>query len=271
MDAPFILKTIKKERKTTEALVAKYRLSGIISDNRLGVYSASVPCVYITHQLKVLSGSTTFLSSKIHQYFIKQFTECWVPDSETEPYLSGKLGHPKSAALQMKYIDPQSRLKKQILPKHYAVMIVLSGPEPQRHYLEVELFEAFKHFKGRVLMVKGVIERQQTVTQNGPFTIYNFMQTEALEKAINSSEIIVSRSGYTTLMDLAKLNKKAFFIPTPGQFEQEYLAERLHELQIAPYCNQGKFNIELLECLKDYSGFKTPITNTDYESLFRLF
>jgi hypothetical protein len=36
-------------------------------------------------------------------------------------------------------------------------------------------------------------------------------------------------------MDLAKLEKKAFFIPTPGQYEQLYLAKKLEEEGIAPF------------------------------------
>lgn len=270
-DTPFILKAIRKERQITECLIEKYKLSGIISDNRLGVYSTTIPSVYITHQVQVLSGNTTFLSSKIHQHFIKYFTECWVPDFENDPNLSGVLGHPDTTSLVLKYIGPLSRLNPQLLPKRYDIMILLSGPEPQRQFLEDELLAAFRNFKGSVLVVRGVVEPQQTITQNSPFTTYNFMQRDALGNAINSSEIIISRSGYTTIMDLAKLNKKVYFIPTPGQFEQEYLAERLQDLKIIPYCKQGEFTIEGLAKLKDYSGFKNKLPLTDFEVLFRLF
>lgn len=158
IDAPSILKAVKRERRITETLVKKHQLSGIISDNRLGVYSASLPSVYITHQLKVLSGSTTFFSSRIHQRFIKRFTTCWVPDYASEPQLSGALGHSDNTKLPVTYIGPLSRLKKQEIPIRYQVLILLSGPEPQRQYLEDELLEAFKAYHAPVLVVRGVIE-----------------------------------------------------------------------------------------------------------------
>jgi len=270
-DAPFILKAIRKEQKTTEALVAKYKLCGIISDNRLGVYSTTIPSVYITHQVQILSGNTTFYSSKIHQYFIKRFRECWVPDFKNAPNLSGVLGHPEATSINLKYIGPLSRLSLQLLPKRYDIMILLSGPEPQRQFLEDELLDAFKEFRGSVLLVRGVVEQQQITTQLGTITMYNFMQSDALQNAINSSDIIVCRSGYTTIMDLAKLNKKAFFIPTPGQFEQEYLAKRLQDLKIAPYSKQGLINIKDLAKIKDYNGFANRLAHIDFELLFRLF
>jgi len=72
-----------------------------------------------------------------------------------------------------------------------------------------------------------VIEKEQKVEQFENITFYNFMNSNELEMTMNKSEKVLCRSGYTTIMDLAKLGKKAFFIPTPGQYEQEYLAKKL--------------------------------------------
>ena len=111
---------------------------------------------------------------------------------------------------------------------------------------------------------------QKTVTENN-LTIFNYMTTSQLEKTINESELILSRSGYTTIMDLAELEKKAFFIPTPGQFEQEYLAKYLEEKLIIPFTTQSKFSIENLKLVKNYTGFK-PINKAAIDkSLFSLF
>ena len=95
--------------------------------------------------------------------------------------------------------------------------------------------------------------------------------SDALEKTINESEIVVSRSGYTTIMDLAILGKKAFFIPTPGQYEQEYLAERLTANGIIPSCNQQSFCYEKLNEINLYKGFQEVETNNDLKDLYRLF
>lgn len=97
------------------------------------------------------------------------------------------------------------------------------------------------------------------------------MTSNLLEKTINESALILSRSGYTTIMDLAKLNKKAFFIPTPSQFEQEYLAKRLSEMQLAPSCKQEDFNLNKLDEVESYRGLKAINFETNFKDLFSFF
>ena len=271
MNSPKLLNAINEERKATKLLIEKYGVNGIISDNRLGVCSKKVPSIFITHQLNVLSGNTTWLSTKVHQKIIKKFDECWVPDNEKNPNLSGKLGHTETLELATKYIGPLSRFEKKNLEIAYDLMVLLSGPEPQRTMLEEKLLEELSAFNGKILFVKGKIEANKTVIEKGPFTIHNFMQSKALENAINSSKFILSRSGYTTVLDLAKIGKKAFFIPTPGQFEQEYLAERLDELRLVPTCNQDDFKVELLNKIEQYKGLDLEHTEPDFKELFSLF
>ena len=72
-------------------------------------------------------------------------------------------------------------------------------------------------------------------------------------------------------MDYAKLEKKAFLIPTPGQFEQEYLARKFKEERVAPSCKQNDFKIEMLNEIENYSGFKYLQYNLNYKKLFGLF
>ncbi|MEL4306703.1 glycosyltransferase [Joostella sp. CR20] len=270
-DSPKILKAIKKEKKRTKVLVKALQLDGIISDNRLGVYSKKVPSVFITHQLNVLTGNTTWFSSEIHQKIIKKFNECWVPDVVGTPNLSGKLGHVKKTDLKLKYIGPLSRLEPKELPKKYDLMVIISGPEPQRSMLESKLLIETQKFSGNVLFVRGKIEAEQHVCKEGNVEVYNYMNSVQLEKAFNESTLVLSRSGYTTVLDLAKLKKKAFFIPTPGQYEQEYLAERLADEQLVPYCNQEDFKIEMLAMVSAYKGFADFESTVELGSLFGLF
>jgi uncharacterized protein (TIGR00661 family) len=270
-DAPHLLKTIKKENEFIKSLVEQEQIDGIISDNRFGVRHPSIPSVFITHQLRVLSGTTTWLSSKLHQKIISKFNECWVPDHKGNPNLSGDLGHPKGFTASVKYLGPLSRFKKLDLKTKYNLMVLLSGPEPQRTFLEEQLLIELKHFKGKILFVKEKIEAQQQKEVFANMEIYNFMTSSELEIAINESELILSRSGYTTIMDLAKLEKKAFFIPTPGQFEQEYLAKKLDNDGIAPCCNQDEFDFKMLDNLEDYSGFTPQDYEINYNALFGLF
>jgi uncharacterized protein (TIGR00661 family) len=268
---PKLFKNIKLEQVSIKIIIKDYKIDGIISDNRFGVYSKEIPSVYITHQLHVLSGITTWLTSKMHQRIIKKFNECWIPDTDNKDNLSGKLGHLKHLSIPIKYLGVLSRFKKIKTEKIYDVLILLSGPEPQRTILEDLLLKQIKDFKGTILFVKGTVEERQTVYKNNNITLVNYMQSDELEIVINQSELIISRSGYTSILDLAKLGKKAFFIPTPGQFEQEYLAKLLANKGIIPYSKQNDFTIDKLDALKNYTGFETIENAIDFKALFSLF
>ncbi len=112
---PKVLKAIRKERKIVKQIIQKENIKGIISDNRFGVYSNKVPSVYITHQVQVLSGFTTFLTSRIHRKTIQKFDACWIPDLKQEPRLAGKLSEIKDVNnSKFEYIGLLSRFKNQI-------------------------------------------------------------------------------------------------------------------------------------------------------------
>jgi len=270
-DSPHLIKTIKKEKKLIKEFITTEKISGIISDNRFGVRHKSVPSVFITHQLRVLSGNTTWLSSKLHQKIIDKFDECWVPDHPGIPNLSGELGHIENSKKPLKYLGPLSRFEKQDPLKTNDLLVVLSGPEPQRTLLQEKLLNELTLFTGNICFVKGLVERDQLISKEKNLTIYNFMTSGQLEEAINSSALVLSRSGYTSIMDYAKLEKKAFLIPTPGQFEQEYLAKKLEQDGIAPFCTQDNFKIEMLQKVENYKGFNFEEYTLNYKSLFSLF
>jgi uncharacterized protein (TIGR00661 family) len=268
---PNMIEAIWKEKKKVKRWIKKYDIDGIISDNRLGVFSKKVPSIFITHQLNLMTGNTTWITSKLHQNIIKKFDECWVPDFEESPNLTGKLGHIKNADLLLRYIGPLSRMKKKIMPIQFDLMIILSGPEPQRGLLEKKLKAEIVRYKGTVIFIKGIIENDQIKEQIGNVTYYNFMNTRQLEQTFNESEIVLCRSGYTTIMDLAKLDKKAFFIPTPGQYEQEYLAEKLKKEGLVPYAKQDDFKIENLLEIENYKGLPHFDIQNDWFSMFDVF
>jgi uncharacterized protein (TIGR00661 family) len=268
---PKMMEAIWEEKRLVKKWVKKYAIEGIISDNRLGVFSPKVPSVFITHQLNVMTGNTTWITSILHQKIIKKYTECWVPDIENTPNLTGKLGHLKTNTLNLKYIGPLSRLHKKEVPQKYDLMVILSGPEPQRGILEEMLKREVLRFDGKVVFIKGIVEKEQKKEEIENITYYNFMNTRQLEQTFNESEIVLSRSGYTTIMDLAVLQKKAFFIPTPGQYEQEYLAKKLKKSNLVPYAEQDNFRIEALAEIKNYQGLPIVNTNFDWAYLLKVF
>ncbi|WBL25962.1 glycosyltransferase [Zunongwangia sp. HGR-M22] len=270
-DSPHILRTIKAEKKVTKQIIKDYQIIGIISDNRWGVRHKNLKSVFVTHQLNVLSGNTTYFSSKIQQNYIEKFDECWVPDYPGRKNLSGILGHLKKENSAIKYIGPLSRIEKRSWPKIYDFLIILSGPEPQRTFLEKKLLNTFKDSKEKILFVRGVFSSEEISVKNTNINIRNHLYGAVLQQALNSCKYIIARSGYTTIMDLNSIEAKAFFIPTPGQYEQEYLAERLHKLGVAPFCTQQDFTLEKLNDLEEFSGFRSIRFDHSFRDLFTLF
>lgn len=270
-NSPKIIEAVLEERKMIKKWIKKYSIDGIISDNRLGVFSQEVPSVFITHQLNVMSGSTTWITSKLHQHIIKKYAECWVPDFEGTPNLTGKLGHVNKTDFEIKYIGPLSRLHKKEIPKRYDLMIILSGPEPQRGLLEQKLKKEVLKYDGTVVFVKGIIEKDQKKEQVEKVTYYNFMNSRQLEQTFNESDTVLCRSGYTTIMDLIKLEKKAFFIPTPGQYEQEYLAKKLKSEGLVPFATQDDFSMENILEIQNYKGLPQFESTIDWKKLFQVF
>lgn len=265
---PAILKAAQKERNIIHQYLEKNEdVVGIISDNRFGVRSTKVSSVYITHQINVLSGIFTPLTSYFHQRIIKKFDECWIPD-EKESMFSGRLSRSQKK-LNQKYIGVLSRFQKKEVEKKNNVLILLSGPEPNRTQLENKLQNIFSRTSQKVLLVQGRVEAKQKTTQNGNVTTVNYMLSEELEKAINSSEMVICRSGYSSIMDLVSLHKKAVLIPTKNQNEQEYLAKYLHDIEYFSVVLEDKISIEKLEKIKE---LKTDfeVKRLD-ENLFRLF
>ena len=227
---PHIIWTMKKERRLTDELIKKYDLNLIISDNRFGVYSPKIKSIYITHQLKVLSGWTTKLTTWIHAKIYNRYNEIWVPDLAGKPNLSGKLSHfSKSTNNKIKYIGILSRMKPKGLPKKYDILAILSGPEPQRSQLENILLEKFQTLNFKIALVRGVVDNKKYVENQHDITTFNYVTGKELELLINQSEAVICRSGYTSIMDMAVMRKKILMIPTPGQDEQQYLARHLAE------------------------------------------
>lgn len=268
---PKIWQAINAERKLVEQRHKQYFFAGIISDNRFGVRVKNIPSVYITHQVRVLSGFTTYFSSLLHKIAISKFTECWIPDYEFAPNLSFGLGHSSDIKIKTKYIGALSRFKVETTSENNDLLIILSGPEPQRSMLQKILIDEVQKFEGNVIFVSGKVEAQQTIIKQENVTYYNFMTSAQLQRTINQSQMILCRSGYSSAMDLSALQKKCYFIPTPGQFEQEYLARKYQEAKYAPFSEQKSFKIADLEEVGNYHGFPNKDNNINWRELFSLF
>ncbi|MBA2561555.1 MAG: glycosyltransferase [Chitinophagaceae bacterium] len=233
---PGILYIIYREYHWLKAIIKKHKIDAVISDNRFGMYNKKIYSIYITHQLLIKTGNrfSENLLQRLHFYFINKYTKCWVPDFEKNG-LAGELSHSANIPKNVKYIGALSRFKtkKVDAEKKYDLLIMLSGPEPQRTILEKILLNDLTVYNGKTLVVRGLPGNDTIIqSENASVEIINHLSGEELNKAIQQSLMIISRSGYTTIMDLIKLNKKAILIPTPGQTEQKYLAKYLMKKKI---------------------------------------
>jgi uncharacterized protein (TIGR00661 family) len=255
LQTPRIQGVIAREHKQLEQITLEHRIDLIISDNRYGCWSDKVRSIFIGHQLNIQLPGVLKLVQPIvnfmHRRMIRKFSEVWIPDEEGETNLTGKLS---VTNLPVKHIGILSRLKKAATEIRYDLAVILSGPEPQRTLLEGIIFDQIRHQENlKIIVVRGVIEGEGNWKQVENFVIVNFLQSRKLEEIINQSKLIISRPGYSTIMDLARLGKKAIFIPTPGQTEQEYLAERLMAKRVA-YSSAQK-NFDLAKALAASAGF----------------
>ncbi len=243
---PKIIFTVYKEHQWLRRIIKEYKIDAVISDNRFGMYHHTIPSIYITHQLLIKTGRsfTERIAKRIHYYFIHKYNECWIPDFEVNG-LAGELSHPGKLPKKIKYIGGLSRFELSNTEKKYDLLISISGPEPQRTVFEGQILNDLKYFHKTVLFIRGLPgSNEELKFQNPLIAIKNHLSAKTLNEAILQSDLIISRCGYTTIMDLIKLQKKAILIPTPGQSEQEYLAKYLMERKIFYTINQQDFILQ---------------------------
>jgi len=251
---PKFLLAIREEHRMIEQIIKAENIDFVISDNRYGCWSKGIPSVLITHQTNILmSPSWKWLEGFINwgnQWQIRKFKVCWIPDFPNG--IGGRMT--KSDGLKVKYIGMVSRFEKLNLKKRFDILALISGPEPQRTVIETKIRGQLEKSMLNYFIVRGKLDGDDHVRSEKEA---NHLTSEALNEVIASSELIISRSGYTTIMDLCKLGKKAIFIPTPGQTEQEYLAKELKRLGITFYQEQNEFDLTTaLEESKKYKGFE---------------
>ncbi|MBL7870516.1 MAG: hypothetical protein JNM78_02805 [Cyclobacteriaceae bacterium] len=261
LQLPKFLKAIRLENKQVEELIDKNKFDAVISDNRYGCWSKEIPSVLITHQLNLqmpvyFSWLSGFINYFNHRQ-IRKFTECWVPDFVLNP-ITGRLTSTEN--LSVRFIGMLSRFNpKKIEENDNLIMGVVSGPEPQRSVFEELLVNEMEKQTRDCIIVRGTPKDEER--RHSRIKFVNHLHTNELKELIQKAGIIVSRSGYSTIMDLSVLGKKQIiFIPTPGQTEQEYLAEQLRDRKIALIQKQAEFNLtKAMTDVKGYNGFTQVI------------
>ncbi len=247
LQVPKILKAIKREQQWLDERMGLLKPDIIISDNRYGFRHVAVPSVFITHQLTIASPFGRLSETVLRQMnyrFVSKFDRCWVPDLDTPPGLSGMLGHPSHLPDNTRYIGPQSRFERVQTggEKQYDLLCILSGPEPQRSIWETKLLEQLLHSNYKAVVVGGTSKFFQ---QNLPGHIQYFSSLDgaALQSFMQQSRLVLSRCGYSTVMDMYASGMPCILVPTPGQTEQEYLAAHLRKHQLFYSVAQQDLNL----------------------------
>lgn len=211
----------------TQKTIADFGITHIISDNVYGCFSPKIPSVIISHQLSLKAPFGKSLVNKELAHWLEKFQEIWVPDLPGDHSLAGDLLINPFLKKEPKFLGHISRFSQKVeVDKKIEYLAILSGPEPQRSIFEKQIVSAFKDFPEQLTLVRG------TLLQSAPISginTFDMLMDDELEAHINSAENVICRSGYTSLLDLVALNAKACLVPTPQQYEQEYLANRMKE------------------------------------------
>jgi uncharacterized protein (TIGR00661 family) len=245
---PQMHRAIQYENHWLKKRVNEYKFDAVISDNRYGLYHADIPCIFITHQLTIknsLGKWTEMVLQKRNYSYVNRFTECWVPDAEGENNIAEELSHPSiKPVVPVRYIGWLSRFeKKEIAVNEKHLLVILSGPEPQRTILEEKIIEDISQYNGTATVVRGLPGSPALIPSTNMIKFYNHLPSTELNREIQQAAYIISRSGYSTIMDIATLQKKSILIPTRGQTEQEYLAKHLSQKNLALCFTQKDFSL----------------------------
>lgn len=263
---PAMVRQVQAEQRAFERLRRTLRIDAVISDQRFGVRGADLPSVLITHQVFPFTPIAQGALRKVNMRHMERFHRCWVMDEPDAPGLAGELSHPPGARATMprnaRFIGALSRMSATKGPVH-DVVAVISGPEPQRTLFERELIIVLSDLPGNHALVRGLPHMAQEAGEEriGNVQVMAHADADTLQGLLSDARAIVSRTGYTTLMDLAALGRSAIVVPTPGQEEQEYLG-RLHS-RTGRFVVQQQGHLDLsAEVLQRVSGKQSVAANT---------
>jgi predicted glycosyltransferase len=281
---PEILIRIKVEKAWLKAFVKREKPDAVISDNRYGMHNKGIFSVFITHQLLIRTPFGRWadrILQRIQYRSLGEFSVCWIPDLENKNSLAGELSHPKKLpSIPVRYIGILSRFEKkkgaggeeQNLVVGCDLLILLSGPEPQRTIFEKIILDqlttasARSSHPGKVILVRGLPEGSRgdkEAAMPPGLIVHDHLIAEKLNEIIWGAGLVICRPGYSSVMDLLKLQKKCIFVPTPGQTEQEYLGNWLAGRHMSLCMPQGGFSLDDAIASAGNFSFQSPELEED--------
>ena len=253
-----IIKTLLYSHRKFLTIDSKENFDMIISDSRYDIFVRNKPSYLMIHQLRImlklglLRGGTMVYNSYMSKYFRKII----VPDFRNNG-LSGDMSHNVKFVdgKKVEYVGVLSPFKNLNLPRNVDVLISISGPEPQRSIFERIVLNEIEDLHGNIVVTLGKPEGR--ISRDNGIKVYSYLPFEEREKLMNRAKLVISRSGYSTIMDLYVIGGRAFFVPTPGQPEQVYLAKYLESKNLAGYETQNRLKLAdtIVKAMR-YKGFK---------------
>jgi uncharacterized protein (TIGR00661 family) len=258
LQANIIKRSIQDEYSNLQSLIKIHQIDAIVSDNRYGMHSESIPSILITHQIKPLTPRflrfTQAFSNRRFIKLLKPFSEIWIPDLDSNK-ISGRLAHVFSDSISVKNVGLLSRFEANLpLPQSSKnILAIISGPEPQRSIFFQEIVRLQNTFSADISIICENIPDKVSAASLENIRIILQPNDEQFIQEIECAQHLICRSGYSSIMDFIRLNRTALLIPTPGQTEQEYLAERCQKLGFTQASQRQLKNIK---------------TNAEFEGLF---
>jgi hypothetical protein len=272
---PSLLNVISREKVWLHRMQRDFGWDMVISDNRYGLHHPDTRNILLTHQVYPRSGFALIprnLLHRIHRRFMRPFDEIWIPDAAGSDNLSGALSHPPPAGISHRYIGPLSRFKyiKAVgvptLEQDSYYLALLSGPEPQRSLFEKKILATMQGLDLPLVLVRGLPGQAEQDLLQENLMVYNHADPGLLSSLLRGAAGVVCRAGYSTVMDLVCLGKKALLVPTPGQTEQVYLAGYLSRRGYFPTMDQDGFSmIKAIDMLRMHQGIAPAADFTEYQ------
>lgn len=248
---PILAKCMADEKKRFSRLLSMNKYDLIISDNRLGVFSDKIPSYFITHQLRFslpdylwpVEHATLYINRLFH----KRYAGLIVPDiSPNGNNLSGKLCSSSLKVTEKKiyYSGILTSTVKMNLDQDLDFLIIVSGPEPQRTKLKEIVLKQVQKLPGEKVVLLGSPQKDYKKELDPDTNVYSYVSTQEKVEFMNRARFLISRSGYTTMMELAELEKRqGLLTPTPGQTEQEYLSR--YYAKMGWFYSQSQYRLSL--------------------------
>lgn len=267
---------MRYEKRYAEEMVERHGYDVLFSDNRFAFFSKKAYSVYMTHQRRIAFppalAAFEGVGIRWHRARMKNFDEVWVPDVETAPGYAGALSHLPAlrgerisfgvgGAPAVRFVGPlsrfdapcsgASRVAGSLNAGKYRVVAVISGVEPARTQFENRLRDILRDVPGEHLMILGKPQAPRRHWTEGNIEFVTHLPTGDFARAVRDADWVISRGGYSTVMDMAYLGAKCIFVPTPGQYEQVVLARDLATAGYAVNIPANRLSVEsLLDAFK---------------------